>query len=207
MNEVRKKLAIMSSGDSDRFGAVIEHFNNRNDIEIVCISDNLKSDIFNLTKPDYVETKYLSSDGAQSYFAGNNFDLIIINDYKSKLDRKVYDFGKFINVHPSLLPAFQGDNALYRAFESGVKVSGITLHTLTNKPENDKIITQYPVLIPNLMHFDEFEKSILNVENALIPIVADKLLDGKLFDFSDLYNPNTKSCGSNCHSCGECHKH
>ncbi|MBR6098112.1 hypothetical protein IKP85_00020 [bacterium] len=200
-----KKLGVMSSGNSDRFGAVIEHFKNRNDIKIVCISDNLKSDIFNLSKPDYVETKYLSPEGAQNYFMGTNFDLIVVNDYKSKLDRKVYEFGKFINIHQSLLPAFQGDNALYRAFESGVKVSGITIHTLSNKPENDKIITQYPVLITNLMHFDEFEQAIINLENALIPIVTEKLLDGKLFDFQDLYDAHSKSCSGGCGSCKSCH--
>lgn len=200
-----KKLGIMSSGNSDRFSSVIDYFKNRNDVKIICISDNLKSDIFNIQKSENVDTKYLSSDGAQNYFAGSNFDLIVINDYKSKLDRKIYEFGRFINVHPSLLPAFQGDNAVYRAFESGVKVSGITIHSISNKPENDKIITQYPVLITNLMHFDEYEASLRNLEKVLIPIVADKLLDNKLFDFQDLFASNSGGCGQGCSGCGGCH--
>ena len=87
-----KKLGIMSSGNSDRFSSVIDYFKNRNDVKIICISDNLKSDIFNIQKSENVDTKYLSSDGAQNYFAGSNFDLIVINDYKSKLDRKIYEF-------------------------------------------------------------------------------------------------------------------
>ena len=131
--------------------------------------------------------------------------MVVINDYKSKLDRKIYDFGRFINVHPSLLPAFQGDNAVYRAFESGVKVSGITIHSISNKPENDKIITQYPVLITNLMHFDEFEKALRNLESILIPVVADKLLDNKLFDFQDLFASHPGGCGEHCKGCGNCH--
>jgi len=205
MKNIIKKLGIMSSGNIDRFISVIEYFKNKSDIKVVCISDNLKSDIFNLEKSENFDTKYLSSDGAQNYFAGSNFDLILINNYKSKLDRKIFDFGKFINVHPSLLPAFQGDNALYRAFESGVKVSGITIHTLSNKPENEKIITQYPILISNLMHFDEFEKSTRNIENVIIPIVCDKLLEGKLFDFTDLFQSEPTGCSKKCSGCGKCH--
>lgn len=200
-----KKLGLMSSGNLERFAPVIEYFKNRNDVKIVCICDNLNSDIFNIQKSENVDTKYLSSDGAQNYFAGNNFDLIIMNDYRSKLERKIYDFGRFINVHPSLLPAFQGDNAIYRAFESGVKVSGITIHSISNKPENDRIITQYPVLITNLMHFDEFEKALRNLESILIPIVADKLLDNKIFDFQDLFETHSGGCSGNCGGCGSCH--
>ncbi len=198
-------IAIMSSGNSNKFGAIIEHFKNTPDIKIVCISDNLRSDIFTLTKPEFVETKYLSPEAAQSYFMNNTFDLIAINGYQSKLDTGIYSLGKFINLHQSLLPAFKGDNALYRAFESGVKVSGITIHTLTGNNDTEKILAQYPILISALTHFDEFEKMTNTLTDLLYPIVIEKTLQNKLFDFQDLYDKH-KSCSGNCSGgCGGCH--
>ena len=101
--------------------------------------------------------------------------------------------GRVINLHPSLLPAFEGEDALKRAFLAGVKVSGVTVHWA-----DGKIIAQYPVLIGNLTHFDEFEREILSISKALYPVVIEKLLNDEVFDFSDLLNgPRV-----NCTGCG-----
>ena len=112
----------------------------------------------------------------------------------------VLELGRFINIHPSLLPAFKGKDAIQRAFLSGVKVSGVTVHRVTDELDGGKIIAQYPVLIDNAMHFDEFEAEIHQTEHILYPIVIDKLLKDEVFDFSDLFG----RCG-NCGDCGKCH--
>lgn len=199
-----KTLGIMSSGNIEKFRAIIEHFKTSEDVKIICISDNLKSDIFNINKTDNLDTKYISPENALQYFTNTNFNLVAINDYKSKLDTNIYSFAKFINLHPSLLPAFRGENALYRAFESGVKVSGVTIHTLTGTPDTEKILAQYPVLISNLTHFDEFQKMTDNLTDMIYPIVIEKTLDNKLFDFQDLIDRShscSGSCGNHCSKC------
>jgi len=52
-----------------------------------------------------------------------------------------YD-GKIINVHPSLLPAFKGANAVEEAVAYGVKVYGITIHWVNADLDGGKIIAQ-----------------------------------------------------------------
>lgn len=104
--------------------------------------------------------------------------------------------GADIFIHASLLPAFDVDEPIKEAFLAGVKVSGVTIYTA------DKIIAQYPVLIGNATHFDEFETEINKLEQLLYPIVVDKILKDEVFDFSDLLGGcHTGSCGncSNCH--------
>lgn len=101
-----------------------------------------------------------------------------------------------IFIHASLLPAFDVNEPIKEAFLAGVKVSGVTIYT------PDKIIAQYPVLIGNATHFDEFEAEINKLEQLLYPIVVDKILKDEVFDFSDLLGRcHTGSCGN----CGSCH--
>lgn len=50
--------------------------------------------------------------------------------------------GRIVNIHPSLLPAFQGAQAVERAVEYGVKVYGITIHWVDETLDGGKIIAQ-----------------------------------------------------------------
>lgn len=201
-----KKLAIMSSDRGVNLEAIVEHFKRLEnfDIEIILITDNVNSDVLKRAQSLGLKTKYLPREENAVYFANNDFDLIAIDDYKAELKPNVLEFGRFINIHPSLLPAFKGNDALARAFSAGVKVSGVTVHWCTNEIDGGKIIAQYPLLIGNLMHFDEFKTSIENLQNHLYPVVIEKVLEDKVFDFEDLFNAHKASCGGNCSSCGGC---
>ena len=107
-----------------------------------------------------------------------------------------------INLHPSLLPSFKGKDAIKESYLAGVKVSGITIHRV--EPDNfyGKIIAQVPILIGNDTHFDEFETEIINIASKIFPKVIETVLEGKVFDFSDLFK--SSGCGGNCSSCGGC---
>ena len=50
--------------------------------------------------------------------------------------------GRIINIHPSLLPAFKGANAVEQAVEYGVKVYGITIHWVNSDLDGGRIIAQ-----------------------------------------------------------------
>lgn len=49
---------------------------------------------------------------------------------------------KIINIHPSLLPAFQGASAYRQAFEKGVRVCGVTAHIVTPDLDEGPILDQ-----------------------------------------------------------------
>lgn len=50
--------------------------------------------------------------------------------------------GRMINLHPSLLPAFRGKDAIEQAMEYGVKVFGATIHYVDSTLDGGRIIAQ-----------------------------------------------------------------
>src|SRR5919205_1481680 len=52
---------------------------------------------------------------------------------------------RILNIHPSLLPAFPGLDAQRQALEHGVKVSGATVHLVTDELDGGPIVLQAAV--------------------------------------------------------------
>lgn len=193
-----KKLAVLGSASGQNLRAIVKYFENK-DVLITAVSDIENSDFISDAKNMKIDWKFLPFEQNFEYFSSHDFDLIALSDYRKQLKSDVLELGKFISIHPSLLPSFKGPDAINRAFFSGVKVSGVTVHLINEDIDNGKIIAQYPVLIGNLTHYDEFEREIHALEDLLYPIVIDKLLNNQVFDFSDLIR------SGGCGGCSGCH--
>lgn len=200
-----KKLAIMGSGNGGNFQAIVKRLKSREDIEIICLSDIEDSFILKRAQILGIDYKYLPKDENLEYFRQNKFDLIALAGYMQILSEDVLRaMGRVVNIHPSLLPSFKGKDAIKQAFMAGVKVSGISIHWVEKEVDSGKIIAQYPVFITNDMHLDELEEEIHCIEHKLYPVVIEKLLEDKVFDFQDLMKSscNNRSDGGSCGSGG-----
>ena len=198
--ERSKRITVASVKDLAKHTQYIDDVDPKtNDVRPSKILDIRNEETFNIYENRFL---YTLINDLERFVASkekllNNFDLIVLAGYMRILPEDVLNLGKFINIHPSLLPAFKGKDAIHRAFDAGVKVSGVTIHHVTSDLDGGKIIAQYPVLIGNLTHFDEFEAEIHNLEHKLYPIVIEKLLKDEVFDFSDLLG----GCSGNCSGC------
>lgn len=126
----------------------------------------------------------------------NLFDLVILYNFNN-LPIKNNSNTRCINIHPSLLPAFEGENAIERAYKSGVKVTGITISDAIT----EEIIAQYPIYIRDLMHFDELTEEINKKICSTIPKIAKALLEDKIIDFCEATEAQNSCCGGQCGGC------
>jgi phosphoribosylglycinamide formyltransferase-1 len=87
---------------------------------------------------------------------------------------------RVINVHPALLPAFPGIDALQQAIDHGSKITGVTVHFVDEGVDSGPIILQRPVPIAPNRDWDETEKAIHATEHTLLPETIRMLAAGRV---------------------------
>jgi phosphoribosylglycinamide formyltransferase-1 len=88
--------------------------------------------------------------------------------------------GKIVNIHPSLLPAFIGKDAIERAFAYPVKVSGVTVHFIDEGMDTGPIIAQVPVALTEDDTLESFRAKIQTVEHKLYPETIYQWITGRI---------------------------
>jgi phosphoribosylglycinamide formyltransferase-1 len=88
--------------------------------------------------------------------------------------------GRWLNVHPSLLPAFPGAHPIRDALDWGAKVTGVTIHFVEPEVDHGPIVFQEAV--PVLSGDDEASllSRLHDVEHRLYPRAARLLAQGRL---------------------------
>jgi phosphoribosylglycinamide formyltransferase-1 len=84
-----------------------------------------------------------------------------------------------LNVHPSLLPAFPGVDAQRQALEHGVKITGATVHLVTDQLDGGPIVLQSPVPVLEHDTIDSLSARILIEEHRIYPEAVQLILDGR----------------------------
>jgi phosphoribosylglycinamide formyltransferase 1 len=87
--------------------------------------------------------------------------------------------GKIVNIHPSLLPAFPGKDAIGQALAAGVETTGVTIHYVDEGMDTGPIIASAPVKVGAGETRESLQKKIQRIEHSLYPEVLEKLLNGK----------------------------
>ncbi len=84
--------------------------------------------------------------------------------------------GRIINLHPSLLPAYKGKDAIRRAYEAGEKFCGCTVHYVSSELDGGEIIAQSRVEILPGQTLEEVEQNVHAAEHKLLPGVVKELV-------------------------------
>lgn len=83
---------------------------------------------------------------------------------------------RFVNTHPSLLPAFPGAHAVRDALAHGVKVTGCTLFVVDAGVDTGPIVAQVPVAVRDDDDEASLHERIKVQERRLLVEVVDRML-------------------------------
>jgi phosphoribosylglycinamide formyltransferase-1 len=153
---VKKQLAVFASGTGTNFEAIAR----------ACAQGTLDADVAVMVcdKPGAAVVEKAARYGVDTFvFSPKDYackadfeaeivrvldakkvDLVCLAGYMRIIGDtllQAYD-GRIVNIHPSLLPAFKGANAVENAVAYGVKVYGITIHWVNADLDGGKIIAQ-----------------------------------------------------------------
>lgn len=141
---------------------------------------------------DAIKCRLSNSEIIENPKSLKNIDLFVKCHYSQDIDENA------LEIHHSLLPAFNSDTPLKDAFLSGVKVTGISVYFT----KTQKIIAQYPIFINNSSHYDEIERELQYLEQTIYPLVIEKVLNNESFEIQSLLGK--KSCSHSCGGCDKC---
>ena len=118
----------------------------------------------------------------------NKIDLIVLAGYLAIVGDKLINLyqNKIINIHPSLIPSFCGPgfygiHVHEHAFSRGVKVSGATVHFVSNVVDGGPIILQEAIDISDCKTPEEIqEKILINIEHKILVKAVKLYCDDKL---------------------------
>ncbi|MBO2531584.1 MAG: phosphoribosylglycinamide formyltransferase [Planifilum fulgidum] len=87
---------------------------------------------------------------------------------------------RIVNIHPSLLPAFPGKDAVGQALDYGVKWTGVTVHFVDEGMDTGPIIAQEPVRVDEGDDRASLTRKIQAVEHRLYPAVILDWISGRI---------------------------
>jgi phosphoribosylglycinamide formyltransferase-1 len=104
-------------------------------------------------------------------------DLVVLAGFMRVLKPGFLDAfaGKIINLHPSLLPAFPGLDAIGQAWRTGAKTTGCTVHAVTSEVDGGPILDQATVRIEPTDTIETLTEKVHAAEHALLPAVIARL--------------------------------
>ena len=84
--------------------------------------------------------------------------------------------GRALNIHPSLLPAFPGIDAIRQAWAHGARVTGCTVHLVDESLDAGPIIAQSAVEVRDEDTLESLEARIHDAEHRLYPWAVRRVL-------------------------------
>jgi phosphoribosylglycinamide formyltransferase-1 len=105
---------------------------------------------------------------------------VCLAGFMRKLGRPLLDAypSAILNIHPSLLPSFPGLHPQRQALEHGVKVSGATVHLVTDDLDAGPIVVQRTVPVLDGDTEETLAARILHEEHLAYPEAVRMLLKG-----------------------------
>jgi phosphoribosylglycinamide formyltransferase 1 len=187
------RIVVLASGSGTNLQAILDQLHGRGGVEVVGVGSDkpgagaleraaragVPTGVFPTGDfPDREARDAALGDWVESRHA----DLVVLAGYMQLLSGGfVARFrDRIVNVHPALLPAFPGLDAIGQALAAGVEVTGVTVHFVDEGVDTGPVILSREVPVPADRDRRALEAAIHAVEHELYPEAIRMLAEGRV---------------------------
>jgi phosphoribosylglycinamide formyltransferase 1 len=181
-----KKIVALFSGEGTNLANLIEKIHLKHGAIVCAITNNPEAGGIAKARAAHIPVEILDHrdfqnreayDAALVELIGEyNPDLVVLCGFMRILTPVFTSQVRSINLHPSLLPAFKGANAIKRSFESDDKVCGVSVHWVSEELDGGEIILQKSFTKNSSDSLEEFSAKIREIEHEILPLSVIKIL-------------------------------
>ncbi|WP_171273562.1 phosphoribosylglycinamide formyltransferase [Aeromonas media] len=189
-----KRILVLISGNGSNLQTLLDHCaSGKIAGDVVGVISN-RADAYGLVRAR--EAGVATAILAQQQFASRaEYDaalLALMDDYQPDLvvlagfmrilsaDLVRHFAGRMINIHPSLLPKYQGLHTHQRAIDDGEREHGASVHFVTEELDGGPVILQARVPIFEGDSADEVAARVQAQEHSIYPLVVQWFCEGRL---------------------------
>ena len=193
------RIVVLASGNGTNLQAILDQLHGREGVEVVGVgSDRPDAHALERARAAGVQSAVFSREqftdrqardaALAEWIESRRADLVALAGFMQLLSRSFVERfrNRIVNVHPALLPAFPGLDAIGQALEAGVKATGVTVHFVDEGVDTGPVIVQQRVEVPVNRNRAALEEAIHSVEHELYPEAIRMIARGRArIDTSD----------------------
>lgn len=184
-------VAVLASGEGTNLQALLDRVHGRDNVELVAVASN-RPDARALERaraagvatalfPLRMYADRASRDDAIArWLLERGTELVVLAGYMQLLSPSFLATfpRRIINVHPALLPAFPGLNAVEQALAYGVKVFGVTVHFVDEGVDTGPVMLQRAIEVPDARDAADVLDRLHAIEHDLLPEAVRLIASG-----------------------------
>ncbi len=188
------RVAVLVSGTGTNLQALLDQVHGQDGIAIVGVaSDNpeapaleraatagVASAVFE--RSDFGGDRAARDRAMADWLRERGTQLVVMAGYMQVVSEELLDRfpDAVINIHPSLLPAFPGLDAVGQALAYGVKLFGVTVHFADRGVDTGPVIVQRSVALPDARQLDDVLPHLQAIEHQMLPEVVRLFARGEV---------------------------
>jgi len=180
------KVAVLASGSGTNLQALLDQVHGRQGVSIVAVaSDNPEAHALEraagadvptavFARADFAGDRLARDRGLADWLREQGTQLVVMAGYMQLVSEEFLNRfpDAVINLHPSLLPAFPGMDAVGQSLAYGVKIFGVTVHFADGGLDTGPVIMQRAVELPDAREPDDVWPHLHAIEHQILPEVV-----------------------------------
>jgi phosphoribosylglycinamide formyltransferase-1 len=187
------RIGVLASGEGSNLQAILDQVHGREGVEVVAVGSD-KPHARALERAESAGVPVRTFPRAEhadrrardlaiaAWLEAAHVELVVLAGYMQLLDPAFLARfpGRVINVHPALLPAFPGIDAVEQALAYGVKVFGVTVHFVDEGVDTGPIIAQRAIELAEATEPAEVHAALRPLEHALLCDAVRQIARGRV---------------------------